>query len=339
MSWATHYIQPDTKLWQGRSDSPDASCFFQIIRMLDLSKDVIPHSAPEQAFGLIGFSCDEGIKRNQGRQGAAEGPDTIRQVLAKMPIQNTDFMIYDAGTVTCTNGDLEGAQKILGEAVAKLLENNITPIVMGGGHELAWGHFQGIAKHYPTENLGIINFDAHFDMRPTLENHLGSSGTPFLQMAEAHKETNRRFDYNCIGIQPAGNLKQLFDTAKHYDVQSLLADDVYQDSSNKCLHFINSLIMRSDAIYLSLCLDVFAVSFAPGVSAPQAFGLTPWQVLPMVRQLAASGKVVSYDIAELSPKYDIDNRTAKLAASFIYEITHHHKATSSGNLNDHHQST
>jgi len=46
--------------------------------------------------------------------------------------------------------------------------------------------------------------------------------------------------------------------------------------------------------------------YAPGVSAPQPLGVLPWQILPLVRQLAASGKVVSYDIAELSPKYDID---------------------------------
>jgi len=43
-----------------------------------------------------------------------------------------------------------------------------------------------------------------------------------------------------------------------------------------------------------------------------------------VRKLAGSGKVVSYDIAELSPPYDIDSRTAKLSANLIYEIIHHH---------------
>jgi len=66
------------------------------------------------------------------------------------------------------------------------------------------------------------------------------------------------------------------------------------------------------------------------VSAPQVLGLTPWQIIPYLRLLAQSGKVISYDIAELSPHYDIDQRTVKLAAHLIYEIIlHHQRARSS----------
>ena len=69
---------------------------------------------------------------------------------------------------------------------------------------------------------------------------------------------------------------------------------------------------------------VFAAPFAPGVSAVQPLGLYPWHVIPLARQLAASGKVLSYELSELSPRYDIDQRTARLAANLIYEIIHHH---------------
>ena len=77
-------------------------------------------------------------------------------------------------------------------------------------------------------------------------------------------------------------------------------------------------------MYLSLSLDVFSPAFAPGVSSIQPLGLNPWHVIPLLRQAAASGKVVSYDIVEHAPRYDIDHRTAKLAATLIYEIIHHH---------------
>jgi formiminoglutamase len=80
------------------------------------------------------------------------------------------------------------------------------------------------------------------------------------------------------------------------------------------------MLEKSDNVYLSLCLDVFAAAIAPGVSAPQALGLTPWQIIPALRQLAVSNKVISLDVVELAPNFDLDQRTAKLAALLICDF-------------------
>lgn len=322
MMWMKRYAPPSRSNWQGRADSPESSCFFQIIKMLDLQQTP-PVENTTKNFALIGFCCEEGIRRNLGRLGAASGPQALREVFAKFPCHRKDIICYDAGDITCTDNNLEEAQQALGEAVALLLSQNITPIVIGGGHELAWGHFQGIAKKFPHENLGIINFDAHFDMRPLLANNEGSSGTPFLQIANAHEITKRRFDYNCIGIQQAGNTSQLFAAAKNHHVKFIYADDLQTDE-RVLTKLTDQILADNQIIYVSLCLDVFASAYAPGVSAPQALGLTPWQLIPALRSLASSGKVVSYDIAELSPPFDLDSRTTKLAANLLYQIIHHH---------------
>lgn len=324
MSWQAHYLPPDPTIWQGRLDTPPRSCFFQIIQMIDLIKKNSIPATKQPVFALIGFRCDEGIRRNFGRVGAAEGPKAIRQILAKLPVQTQTFTIFDAGDIFCTDGDLESAQTAFAEVIALLLEHDIKPIALGGGHELAWGHYQGIAQIYPDKHLGILNFDAHFDMRPLLPDGKGSSGTPFLQIAKAHQAAKRRFDYNCVGIQHAGNIRQLFETAKQFNTKIILADELHQGQQMKCIDFIDRVIDQNEIIYLSLCLDVFSADTAPGVSAPQPLGLLPWHVIPLVRQLAASGKIISIDIVELSPRYDIDQRTAKLAANLIYEYIHHH---------------
>lgn len=324
MFLGSSYLPPEHKNWQGRNESPANAYFFQIIRLLDLT-----HSQPhlptannhELNFVLIGFCCDEGIKRNLGRPGAAKGPDVVRKILAKLAVQRQNFHCYDAGNIICADQNLEEAQAKLGETITLLLKNKTIPIVIGGGHELAWGSYQGIAQQFPHENLGIINFDAHFDMRPLVENQ-GNSGTAFLQIALDHSVNQRRFDYNCIGIQPCANTKSLFATAKKYNTRFLLADELYNQLYSP-IQFLDRIIQENEILYLSLCLDVLAAAFAPGVSAPQTLGLTPWQILPLIRRAASSGKVISYDIAELSPPLDQDDRTAKLAASFIYEIIHH----------------
>jgi formiminoglutamase len=319
-----HYQSPQRKLWQGRYDTPPASCFFQLVQLLDLTKP-IPAGQHQSSFAMLGFSCDEGIRRNLGRTGAADGPDNLRHVLAQLPVHRQDAIVFDAGNIICRDYDLESAQQALAYAVNILLEHGFTPILIGGGHEMAWGHYQGIAKQYPKQNLGIINFDTHFDMRPVLDHQKGTSGTPFLQIATAHDDAKRRFDYNCIGIQPQGNIRSLYKTAERYRAKILSADELHIQPPQFAEQFIDRITTENDYVYLSLCLDVFSAAYAPGVSAPQAFGLTPWQVIPLVRRLTQSRKVLSYDIAELSPKYDVDSRTVKLTANFVYEIIHHHQ--------------
>lgn len=323
MIWNRCYLPPDPTQWNGRADAPTRSSFFQIIENFNLLENSLPEiSLP--TFALVGFRCDEGVRRNHGRVGAAEGPTAIRQALGRLPIQKNNFNCLDVGNIACMDQDLETSQAALGEIITILLQKGITPIILGGGHELALGHYEGIAAAFPKRNLGIINFDSHFDMRPLLPDQKGSSGTPFLQIANAAKKNHQHFDYNCIGIQHSGNIHPLFETAKAFNTKVILAEELHLGQLEKCVDFIDRVIDQNEMVYVSLCLDVFSTAFAPGVSAIQPLGLSPWHIIPLLRQLAISGKVISYDIAELCPRYDFDQCTAKLAANLIYEITHHH---------------
>lgn len=324
MSWETRYQPPDPALWQGRIDIPPESCFYQHVQLINLLKNK-PEKTSRIAFALLGFKCDEGAQRDSGRTGAFDGPVAIYQRLANLPVQKPGISIYDVGNVICLDHDLEKTQQALADLVAILLKQNIRPIVVGGGHELAWGQYQGIAKVYKREKrLGILNFDSHFDLNPIRLTESGRATTTFFQIAEAHKTGKKHFDYNCIGIQHAGNIRELFDIAKQFNTKIILADDMHQGLQEKCFDFIDRIIDENDVIYMSLSMDVFSPAFAPGVAAIQPLGLSPWDIIPLIRQLAASAKVISYDIAEYVPRYDIDHRTAKLAATLIYEIVHHH---------------
>jgi formiminoglutamase len=181
-----------------------------------------------------------------------------------------------------------------------------------------------LAASLAQENLGIVNFDAHFDMRPLLPNNLGSSGTAFLQIAKAHESAERHYDYNVIGVQSSANIHDLFETARKYGVNIIFAEDIHRNQQQKCGDFIDRIIDQNEIIYMSICLDVFAAHTAPGVSNSQPLGVEPREIIALVSQLAASGKVISLDVAELSPRYDVDHHTAKLAAILIYEFVHHY---------------
>lgn len=318
MNWHDYYQAPEPNNWQGREDAKSEEYFYQIIQLLELQH--LGTASP--GYVLLGFCCDEGVRRNLGRPGAAEGPNKIKQALARLPV-HANLKLYDAGNIVCLNGDLEEAQAILGHVVDLLIQHKLIPIVLGGGHETAWGHYQGLAKHYADEPFTIINFDAHFDLRELLPTNHGTSGTPFRQIAQARRDANKPFHYACVGIQRYGNTKKLFQEADTLGVQYLMADKIHAEGYKVCNEFVLPFVENSQAIYVSICLDVFATQYAPGVSAPQTLGLTPHQVIPALRKLAESRKVVALDIVELAPAYDQDERTAKLAANLLSDFLHH----------------
>jgi formiminoglutamase len=201
---------------------------------------------------------------------------------------------------------------------------DILPILLGGGHEIAWANYQGIAAACPDKKITVINFDAHFDLRPLLDDNKGSSGTSFTQISNRCTEESKPFDYVCLGIQEMSNTSILFETAEQLKVKVLLADEFHLGGVEPALEFLNEVLKHSEMIHLTICLDVFASAFAPGVSAPQSLGLFPWQIIPLLQRLAASGKVISIDIAELCPPRDINGNTAHLAAALVYQFLNHY---------------
>ncbi|OSJ55894.1 formimidoylglutamase, partial [Salmonella enterica subsp. enterica serovar Newport str. SHSN004] len=79
----TQWYPASPALWQGRDDSieaPDARRLFQTVTR---SETFSPENW-QQKIALMGFACDEGVKRNAGRPGAAGGPDALRKALANM---------------------------------------------------------------------------------------------------------------------------------------------------------------------------------------------------------------------------------------------------------------
>lgn len=319
------YYTTDSTQWTGRSDTLPNERIFNFVKCVDISTTSLSTLEFDRSLlqiGIIGFCCDEGIKRNQGRAGAQQGPQALRQNLCNLSTANftNKIQLWDFGDIRCSDQNLESSQRALGDLVNLLISHNIIPLVLGGGHETAWGHYQGMASTHIASNLGIVNLDAHFDMRNLLPEQKGSSGTPFLQIALDRKNSQLSFDYYCLGIQSLGNTKDLFDAAKQWNVQYILAEEIHSQEKQSYTTSLEKFLNHHENIYLSICLDVFAAAFAPGVSAPQPYGITPSQGVEMLKKIIFSKKVRSIDIVELSPVNDLHQMTAKLGANLIGQI-------------------
>lgn len=262
---------------------------------------------------VLGFCSDEGVRRNKGRTGAAKAPAAIRSALGPLAF-HLDRPVLDAGDVAVRDGQLEAAQARAGVAVSALLDGGNLTVLLGGGHETAFASYLGVAGSEAVrggKRLGVLNLDAHFDLR---DEAAPSSGTPFLQMAQAEAAAGRELKYAVVGLSEPNNTQALFNTAHRLGVKYLVDEDCTPDAVHA---FVADFLADIDVLYLTIDLDVLPAAVAPGVSAPAAFGVPLQIVSAACRQAAGSGKLLHADVAELNPAFDIDGRTARVAARLI----------------------
>ncbi|MFP3455405.1 formimidoylglutamase [Psychrobacter sp. SIMBA_152] len=301
----------------------------------------------KQHIGLVGFACDQGVRRNQGRVGARAAPPLIRRAFATLSViaslqtrydDQLATLLGDAGDIHCDDNDgfaestLEQAQLKYADEVCTIIKQGGLPIGLGGGHAIAYGSFLGLWQALEKANdttistntaptIGIINFDAHLDIR---QSDVATSGTPFRQIAEHLDAHGQPFHYCCIGVSRFSNTAALFDRAKQLGVQVISDEDCNYQPWDKLAEQIKSFVDQVDIVYLTIDMDCLPSNVVPGVSAPAAFGIELGFVERMVKTIMASGKVKMADIAEINPTFDIDSRSCKVAARLLATIVEQH---------------
>lgn len=266
---------------------------------------------------LLGFPSDKGVERNGGRTGASTAPKAIREHLYKMTpsAEEPEAFIELVKNIqtpgdTHMTGDLESDQKTLGEVVSYYLDKQVVPIILGGGHETAYGHFLGYAESsIPT---AILNMDAHTDVRP-LKDGEAHSGSPFRQAME--HESGCCEAYMAAGLQPhavATDHLQYIDEAG--------GKFMFRDETN--ITSLSGLLNMHESDHLMVTFDMDAVdqSQAPGVSAPCTNGLPVDLWLTAAYLAGRSERVSSFDISEVNPVYDRDDQTVRLGALTIWHF-------------------
>jgi len=308
------YQKPTLSLWTGRT-SENRAYLHEKVRLVDLLN--LEKSEVVSSFALLGYAGDEGVRRNKGRIGAVNGPEAVRNALTKQANHlPRSCSFIDVGNIIGLDHDLEGAHEFLSSAVTKLLDQQHFPMLIGGGHDLSFAHYQGIRKFLNKgEKIGIINLDAHFDLREKEER--GNSGTPFYQIAT---ELEEDFHYLCLGIQRQANTPELFKTAKKFEVDYLFNHEFTVANWQAVSETLTRFMTKVDHIYLTVDLDGFSSSIAPGVSAASPLGFS-WDIAyKTIQSICNSEKLISMDIVELNPTYDVDLSTAKLAAGIVHHV-------------------
>lgn len=267
---------------------------------------------------VIGVPDDRGVVINRGRAGAAAGPAAFRDALYRLTLgpqhELARLAIWDAGDIRpgVTNAETHDDLAAVVEAVCR---RGALPIVIGGGHDNTYGGITGAAAVGP---IGVINIDAHLDLRPNEPDGQIGSGTPFRRLLDAHHLTGEQlieFGFHAHAASAAH-----LDYAQQQRVRLWSWEDRGPEPARLFAQFLQTLRAACGRIAVSLDLDAIVAASAPGVSAPAAFGFSTNDALA-VCQLAGADRAVQYvDVMELNPTYDLDGRTARLAAVLIWSL-------------------
>lgn len=251
---------------------------------------------------MLGLPDDTGVRLNGGRPGASEGPAAFRTALSRYGVAIPDGAVwptlFDAGDVEPVPGVTERAlletHSRIEQATSAILSAGMFPIAVGGGHDLTLPFAGRVLKHAagsdPSHAKEVVYFDAHLDVRETV-----GSGMPFRKLVEAHGVSA----LTIIGFDEFAN------SAEHVGWFRSHGGTFATQPPRPSAKTIRTVSFDLD------CLDS---GFAPGVSALNPCGLSMATVDPMIRLLGADHSVRAFDIMELSPPYDVDGRTARIAA-------------------------
>jgi len=291
---------------------PDASLFFRKNDPNDTRLGETTSTTREgynsADFVILGLPQDEGVRRNGGRAGARAAPDEIRRWLYKLAAVD-GLSLFDAGN-TIVQPTLEETHSFHRKVMRHMLSDNKTVVVLGGGNDASYPDCAALADVSGADILAF-NIDAHFDVRADIPRN---SGTPYRQLLE---EGHLKHFYE-VAYQPFGNSPIYLDYLHSKGVAAFPVDQVREIGLSTLL---TNLLKEHDLpIFWGLDMDAVRASDAPGVSALNPTGLTGEEFASIGAIAGSAPRTRVFEITEVNPTYDIDNRTCRLAAVTIWHF-------------------
>ncbi len=280
---------------------------------------------------VLGAPYDFG---SQWRSGARMGPRSIREASTLFSfghagaydheddvtyLDPAKVRIVDIGDADIVHTDTMQSHANIEFGVRKILAAGALPVVMGGDHSINIPCINAFDDQGP---IHIVQIDAHLDFVDERHGVRFGHGNPMRRAAEKPYVT---------GLTQIG-IRNVSSTAKDgYQAARDMGSDIISVRQSRALG-VEGVLARipSDVrYYLTVDIDAFDPSIAPGTGTPSHGGFTYYEVLELIAGLVRKGPIVGMDLVEVAPDYDRTGSTSILAAQLmmntIGRILHHRK--------------
>ena len=268
---------------------------------------------------ILGCPQDEGVRRNNGREGAALAPSAIREQFYKLTTFNIKRRIFDLGEVNL-GPTLEETHNTHAAVVTQILKDGKRVVVLGGGNDVSYPDGCAMAEVFGPEWWIGINIDSHLDVRVAEERN---SGTPYRQLLEEGRLLPKYF-YE-VAFQTHFCSPIYYEYIRGLGVNRISLE-LLRSRTEADLELKESVkqkfIGHSSSLntFFGFDLDAVRSADAPGTSAPSPLGLRASEFIQLVKYAASLANTKMIEFSEVNPKFDADNRTAKLVAIGIHRF-------------------
>jgi len=278
--------------------------------------------APGQAdFGgldvaLIGVPMDLGVTN---RAGARLGPRAVRQIERIGPYEHVlrmmpaaDLRVADVGDVPFRSRfSLDDSHEDIFQFYARVAAAGVVPLSVGGDHSITYSILRALGARRP---LGLVHIDAHCDTSGIYEGAKFHHGGPFRQaVLDGVLDPERTIQ---IGIR--GGAEYLWEFSYDSGMTVIHAEEVPALGMAAVAERARQVV-GGGPVYVSFDIDSLDPGFAPGTGTPEVGGLTPREVLELLRGLNGLD-VIGGDVVEVAPQYDATSNTAQAGAQMLFEL-------------------
>lgn len=270
---------------------------------------------------ILGAPYDFGT---QWRPGARFGPRAIREASTLFAFghagayDHEDDVTYlgpgtrivDLGDADIIHTDTEGSHANIETAVRAIRAAGALPVVLGGDHSINIPCIRAFDDHGP---IHIVQIDAHLDFVDERHGVRHGHGNPMRRAAEQEHVT---------GLSQFG-IRNVSSTAKEgYDDARAMGADILSVRQIRQLgvEAVAARVPDGVDLYLTIDIDGFDPSIAPGTGTPSHGGFLYYEVLELLALLAKRNRIVGIDLVEVAPDYDQTGSTAILAAQLLLNL-------------------
>ena len=267
---------------------------------------------------VLGAPFDFGT---QWRAGARFGPRGIRDASTLFSFGHSgaydheddvtylseDVKIVDIGDADIIHTDTIESHKNIEKGVRSILKAGALPVVLGGDHSVNIPCVNAFSDSGP---IHILQIDAHLDFVDERHGVKYGHGNPMRRAAEKNYVT---------GLTQVG-IRNVSSTSKEgYEDAKAMNSDILSVRQTRKIGPKNLVgrIPKDSNVYVTIDIDAFCPSIAPGTGTPSHGGFLYYEVLEILQHLSKQNKVVGIDLVEVAPDYDHSGSTTILAAQIL----------------------
>jgi agmatinase len=217
--------------------------------------------------------------------------------------------IVDCGDVDVAYYDIDRNMELITSAVKAILDREALPVLLGGDHSVSFPIVRAFERFAP---LDIVHVDAHLDFIDEVDGMKFASGSPLRRMRELGFVRHMTH----FGIRDIRSREADYAEATRRGSRIFTREEIREGGTKTVLEKLPEMAN----VYVTIDVDGFDPSIAPGTGSPTVDGLLYHEVRSLLQGVARGGKVVGFDVVEVNPSVDVHGQTSLLATTLIAEF-------------------